>query len=209
MPATPEVIVVDPAGQTLTVDILDVYNASVTAYTTSGGSTTHSLPLQITTLTSFWLTTDGRYTVSAKFKGVELAGDVIDLDGGVPCEIRPKMNTSAEIEGVSTVPVGVLHLGAASTPTIASGVLTVTSTHVNPLPESGTTDTVDSIVLAGQTAGDVLLVHVPATNTITFDNSATMLLGAGTRAVAPGGSLLLIATSATVWHEVSFLAAAS
>lgn len=104
---------------------------------------------------------------------------------------------------------GVLGLGAATTPTIASGVLTVTSSHVNPLPESSTSDTVDSIVLANQAAGDLLLIHVPATNTITFDNSATMLLGAATRAVAPGGSLLLIAVSTTVWHEVSFLAATS
>lgn len=102
-----------------------------------------------------------------------------------------------------------LNLGAATTPTIATGVLAVTSSHVNPLPESGTADTVDSIEKTGQAAGDLLLVHVPATNTITFDNSATMLLGAATRAVAPGGSLLLIAVSATIWHEVSFLAATS
>jgi hypothetical protein len=108
-----------------------------------------------------------------------------------------------------TAPVTFLSLGAATTPTIAAGVLTVTSSHVNPLPESGTADTVDSIVKSGQAAGDLLLVHVPATNTITFDNSATMLLGAATRAVAPGGSLLLVAVSATVWHEVSFLAATS
>jgi hypothetical protein len=100
-------------------------------------------------------------------------------------------------------------LGPATTPTVAGGVLTVASSHVNPLPESSTTDTVDSIVKTGQAAGDLLLIHVPATNTITFDNSATMLLGAATRAVAPGGSLLLIAVSATVWHEVSFLTAAS
>ena len=64
-------------------------------------------------------------------------------------------------------------------------------------------------MLTGQKEGYILFVHVPATNTITFDNSSTMLLGAGTRAVAPGGSLVLIATSTTVWHEVSFLAAAS
>jgi hypothetical protein len=100
-------------------------------------------------------------------------------------------------------------LGTATTPTIAGGVLTVTSSNVNPLPETSTADTVDSIVKADQAAGDLLLIHVPATNTITFDNSGTMLLGAATRAVAPGGSILFLAVSTTVWHEVAFLAAAS
>lgn len=102
-----------------------------------------------------------------------------------------------------------LSLGDAESSTVASGVLTVTKSHVIALPESGTSDTVDSISCATQRAGDILLVRSPATNTITFDNSATMLLGAGTRAVAPGGCIVFVAHSATVWHEVAFLTAAS
>lgn len=92
--------------------------------------------------------------------------------------------------------------------TIASGVLTVDSNHlvVNPLPESSTADQIDSIVTkpAAQ-AGDLLLLHVPATNTITVDD-ANINLGAATRAVAPGGSLLLV-YDGTQWSEVSFTAA--
>lgn len=99
-----------------------------------------------------------------------------------------------------------LGLGALETPTIAGGVLTVTKPFVNPQPESSTSDTVDSIVYTGAAAGDFLLIHVPATNTITFDD-ANINLGAATRAVAPGGSLLLV-YDGTQWTEVAFLAAA-
>ena len=112
-------------------------------------------------------------------------------------------------EAVFDVKLGLLSLGTAESQTVASGVLTVTQSHVIALPESSTTDTVDSITFVGQKAGDVLVIRSPATNTITFDNSATMLLGAGTRAVAPGGAIVLIAHSTTVWHELAFLAAAS
>jgi hypothetical protein len=136
---------------------------------------------------------------------------IITLPSGTDAALTVKTGATTSFSllangSMSATNVG---LGAATTPTIAEGVLAVTTSHVNPLPEDGTSDTVDSITKVGQAAGDLLLIHVPATNTITFDNSVTMLLGGATRAVAPGGSLLLIAVSATVWHEVSFLAAAS
>ncbi len=95
--------------------------------------------------------------------------------------------------------------GALETPTIATGVLTVTKPFVNPLPESSTADQVDSIVYTGAAQGDLLLIHVPATNTITFDD-ANFNLAAATRAVAPGGSLLLV-YDGTQWSEVLFTAA--
>lgn len=100
----------------------------------------------------------------------------------------------------------VLGFGTPESATIASGVITVTKSHVIPLPESSTTDTVTSIVLAGVQAGDVILFHVPATNTITFDD-ANINLGGATRAVAPGGSLLVV-YDGTEWSEVAFLAGA-
>jgi hypothetical protein len=99
-----------------------------------------------------------------------------------------------------------LGLGAAETPIIsAGGVLTVTKPFVNPLPNTSTADQVDSIVYAGVQEGDLLCIHVPATNTITFDD-AVINLGAGTRAVAPGGSLWLVYDGAQ-WSELFFLAA--
>ena len=95
--------------------------------------------------------------------------------------------------------------GTLTAPTIASGVLTVTGSFIDPQPESGTADTVDSIVLTGVQAGDLLYIHIPATNTITFDD-AVINLGAATRAVAPGGSLLLV-YDGTQWSEMFFTAA--
>ena len=114
--------------------------------------------------------------------------------------------------GVKVGPTGagVFSLGTAETVTLVSGVATVTRPLVILDAEgAGTTDTLDSIVKSGQTAGELLLVLVNATDTITADNSSTLLLGAATRAIAPGGSLLLLATSATVWTEIAFLTATS
>ena len=92
-----------------------------------------------------------------------------------------------------------------TTPTIASGVLTVTGSFVDPQPQSSTTDQVDSIVMTGVQAGDLLFIHVPATNTITFDD-ANINLAAASRAVAPGGSILLVYDGAQ-WSELFFTAA--
>lgn len=99
-----------------------------------------------------------------------------------------------------------LSLNAVEEPTIASGVLTVTQTFVDPQPESSTTDTIDSIVYADASEGSILILHVKATNTITVDD-AVINLGAATRAIAPGGSLILIYDGAQ-WTELTFLAAA-
>ena len=92
-----------------------------------------------------------------------------------------------------------------TTPTIATGVLTVTGSFVDPQPQSSTSDQVDSIVMTGVQAGDLLFIHVPATNTITFDD-ANINLAAATRAVAPGGSILLVYDGAQ-WSELFFTAA--
>lgn len=96
-------------------------------------------------------------------------------------------------------------LGAAEDATIASGVLTVTKPLVQMLPESSTSDTVDSIVYTGVQEGDLLLLVSDATNTITIDD-ANINLGAATRAVAPGGSILL-RYDGTQWTELLFVAA--
>lgn len=100
---------------------------------------------------------------------------------------------------------GFFGLGAAESATVASGVLTVTRPYVDVLPESSTSDTVDSIVYTGASDGDFLLLVSKATNTITVDD-ANISLGAATRAIAPGGSLLLF-YNGTQWVEHSFLTA--
>ena len=82
-----------------------------------------------------------------------------------------------------------------------NGAIDVTVTNTTAVAWSGpngfTASTVDLSGLA------------PGGYTITADNSATLLLGAGTRALTAGGQLVLLATSATVWTELVFLTAAS
>ena len=101
---------------------------------------------------------------------------------------------------------GVFGLGAHQTATIASGVLTVTKSYVWAAAESSTTDTVDSIVFADAEDGTLLLIVADTGDTITIDD-ANIDLGAATRAVAPGGCILL-RYDGTSWAEVLFLAGA-
>lgn len=104
---------------------------------------------------------------------------------------------------------GAFGFGAAESVTISGGVATCTKRYVILAGEGATTDTLDSITFTGQAAGDILILSAIGGYTITADNSATMLLGAGTRALTAGGQLVLLATSATVWTELVFLTAAS
>jgi hypothetical protein len=103
-----------------------------------------------------------------------------------------------------------LRLGAPTISTIASGVLTVTGSFISMAAESSTTDTVDSITVSGTTVadGDLLVLIADVGDTITVDD-ANINLGAATRAVAPGGILILRYDGAeTQWTEVVFLAGA-
>lgn len=92
--------------------------------------------------------------------------------------------------------------------TIASGVATVpTLTPVVVLAaESSTADQLDTLTVSGAIAGDTVLLVADTGDTITVDD-ANIDLGAGTRAIAPGGSLAL-RYDGTGWAEVSFLGSA-
>lgn len=95
------------------------------------------------------------------------------------------------------------------TATIDTGVLTVTgdSFMVNPLPENGTTDQIDSIACTKKLQfGDLLMLFVPSANTITVDD-ANINLGDTTRVIGPGGNLVLM-WNGSKWNEISFLAGA-
>lgn len=103
-----------------------------------------------------------------------------------------------------------LRLGAPTISTIASGVLTVTGSFISMAAESSTTDQVDSITVSGTTVadGDLLVLIADVGDTITVDDAA-INLGAATRAVGPGGCLILRYDGAeTQWTEVVFLAGA-
>lgn len=121
--------------------------------------------------------------------------------------------------GVTTVSLGggawaegsvnELKLGAPDSATVAGGVLTVTGlgSYINIIGEGATTDTIDSVVKVGAAPGDILLIRNLDADVMTFDNSATLLLGAATRALAVGGSIMLVCTNTnTVWAEIAFTA---
>lgn len=105
-----------------------------------------------------------------------------------------------------------LRLGAVTAATIATGVLTVPTgvTYVRVASESGTADQLDTITKSDATDGDLLVLIPLNTDTITVDD-ANIDLGAATRAVAPGGLIVLLynasAVGAASWQEVLFLAA--
>lgn len=113
---------------------------------------------------------------------------------------------SGAIASVS-IAAKVLGFGAGEAVTIDTGVATVSQTFVVLDAEgAGTTDTLDSITLTGGASeGDLLLLTVNATDTITVDD-ANINLGAVTRAIAPGGALLVYYDGAQ-WTELAFITA--
>jgi hypothetical protein len=119
----------------------------------------------------------------------------VDMDGD-----QHFNNTSIWMEGSK------LRLGAADIVTIASGVATVTKGFTAFAAESSTTDTVDTITMTGAVDGDILICIADVGDTITFDD-ANINLGAATRAVGPGGSLVLF-YNVNKWNELTFLAGA-
>lgn len=99
-----------------------------------------------------------------------------------------------------------LALGAGEAVTIATGVATITKSYVILDAEgAGTTDQLDTLTKADAAAGDIVLLTVNATDTITVDD-ANINLAAATRAIAPGGSLMLL-YDGTEWTELFFTAA--
>lgn len=98
--------------------------------------------------------------------------------------------------------------GGSQLVTIASGVATVAQpTGVVVLAaESGTADQLDTLTVTGATAGDVIILVPDTGDTITVDD-ANIDLGAATRAVAPGGCLV-VRYDGTSWVEVAFTASA-
>ena len=136
-------------------------------------------------------------------------GDGTDPDAVGESDVSLKFDgTSLTASTGRFVLGGVVGFGTAEAVTIASGVATVTRSYVRLTSESSTSDQLDTITMAGAADGDLLLLATVAGHTITVDD-ANINLGAATRAVAPGGSLLLRYDGVeSQWTEVAFLAAA-
>jgi hypothetical protein len=100
----------------------------------------------------------------------------------------------------------VLSLGPPQIVTIATGVATIDQGFIALAAESSTTDQLDTLTLPGATQGDVVVLIADVGDTITVDD-ANIDLGAATRAIGPGGTLVL-RYDGTSWCEVLFLAGA-
>ena len=95
------------------------------------------------------------------------------------------------------------------TATIASGVLTVTDLTpvIVVVGEGANNDTLDTFTVTNKNVDDTVMLISDGSDTITVDD-ANIDLGAATRAVAPGGNIVL-RWDGTSWAEVSFLADAN
>lgn len=138
------------------------------------------------------------------------SGELVFRAKATGSEVAAITPTGMRAAALGITSLSELSFGAAEACTVASGVLTVTKSYVRVTSESGTSDTVDTITKADAADGDILILVPKNTDTITFDD-ANIDLGDATRAVAPGGVLILLynsgAVSAASWQEVVFLAA--
>ena len=144
------------------------------------------------------------------------SADILVIDTSTSGNVLT-ITAAATLSGILTATAGirmgataVFGFGTGATATLATGVLTATKAYMIMDAEgAGTTDQLDSISGPGTPAdGDLLLLVPNATDTITVDD-ANINLGAATRAVAPGGSLLLRYDGGeSQWTEVAFLTGA-
>jgi hypothetical protein len=97
--------------------------------------------------------------------------------------------------------------GHSQTVTMASNTATVPypTPVVILVGEGANNDQLDTLTVSGVTAGDIITLVSDGSDTITVDD-ANIDLAAATRAIAPGGCLVL-RYDGTGWLEVAFTAA--
>ena len=144
---------------------------------------------------------------SHAFQWYDASAKILRLYSGAGVETIKCDNSATTITGtLRRAGAGFLGLSAAEAVTLVSNAATITKPYVILDAEgAGTTDQLDTITYTGAADGDLLLLTVTATDTITVDD-ANINLAAATRAIAPGGSLLL-RFDGTEWTEVLFTAA--
>lgn len=180
MPATPQLLTVDPGGVTAIVDISDSYGTSITAYTASGGGTSHTLPLSISTPTAFWLTTGGTFTVSAKIGQAEIAGGTVEVGSGIPATYTVQPVTAGHLVAAfaQVAPTINAQVGVAYTLAVTDAGKIVTLSNADPIeltaPKNATAAIpIGSSVTLVQTG--VGQVTVAAEATATVDKAAATL----------------------------------
>ena len=163
MPATPQLITVDPAGQTVAVVIADVYGAPVTTYATAGGSA-HVLPKIISAPTNFFIEKRDTYRVKAYFGGVDVGGLVaLGTDAQIEYRVSYPATQFPAAGGIGSRSLGSPAVGAT---TAVHAAVTDTAVPVTVTTDITNPDVARNITAtAGGTAEDVKAVAVVVTGT--------------------------------------------
>lgn len=185
MPATSQKLTIDPQGLSVVVGITDWLDEAVTAYTADGGDTAHELPKAISAATDFFIADKGRYTISAKLRGVEVAGEVVELNHGVPVTYVVNPMTVARFGSLLT-----------------RGITTQTDAYTLALADAETTLLVDK--------AEGVTVTIPLDETVAFPSGTRIRIiqiGAGqvTVAIAEGGTLSKAGATAKAADQFSVL----
>lgn len=132
----------------------------------------------------------------------------IGLVGDTDFAFKVSPDGSAFYTGISIdkdngfVTFGQMFGSAPSFPTIASGVLTAATSYCVPAPESGVTDTIDTI--SGGFDGAVLMLTGTAGVTLTFADGAGNLKLGGARVLNNFEDSLLLVQRGSDWIELSY-----
>jgi len=201
MPATPQLLRIDPGGVAVLVNIKDANGVSQTTYTASGGDTAHTFPKSISSATEFFLTVGGVYTVSATRGGVEMAGTTVTCREGVPVTFKVAFPTSS-FPAAGTV--GTLSLGEPALGGVADVLAAVTDTGLQQVITTDITNPdVPRNVTASTdgTAADIKAVQVIVAGTNVFDVAITETLPiftVNTKTTVVGSKAFKTVTSVTI-----------
>lgn len=164
MPATKNKIVVDPHGMTLSVDIADFGGTSITAYTASGGASTHTLPLSISTPTEFYVTSEGAFTVTASLGGVQVMSKAVDVRHGAPVTVDVSYPSGAKLTSLLAAKGNVPASPTTYTQTYSTAASTVPAATVTSVAADADTATIATAINA--LAADVLALKKVITRII-------------------------------------------
>lgn len=98
MPTTLNYITIDPTDTGPVTVNLTQGGTSITSYTEANGTTGHTLPKLISTVTEFHVVpaTLGDVLVSVKRNGTELAGQLVNVQARVPVTIKPALGDKVD-----------------------------------------------------------------------------------------------------------------
>ncbi len=190
------IVVSAPRAEAL-ADINRNFEATVTLNSgNSAPSTTYAGMLWLnTTSTPYVLNINDDANTPTFFPFMDTDGNMAPLS----------LTSSGDIKATAgdiILSAGFLNLGARTTKTIASGVITPTTTRTVMTPQSGTTDDLDTVT-AG-TEGDVIILYGSSGNTITVKEAVDNILLKGAVDYSMGiWDSLTLCLRGSFWTEIA------